>query len=390
MKSKNHPFLFRTLSSGAALFALTPLHAADVDTTLGVTLNANNPGNKYTGAGTLTVSGGGTVKLDTYGGATATEFAMTGGLIDIVSKTTLRNGGWQKGIWTANKADMQVNGTLDLWDGNTVEVNALTGSGSVTLSNPPWSPSWNTTISVGVADNGGGGTFGGTLSDVDNGRLSVIKKGGGTQILTGTNTYRGTTDVKVGTLQIGDGGSTGTLGSGAVTIESRANLTINRGDTYGTVSNQSFSGAGTLIKEGAGDLVFNGTFDANNSVANLQNLTVNNGLVRTDNFGAWKSDLNLTANGSGNFELWSTSTSLGTLNGNGTVQNTVYYDRATTLTVAAGSFSGTITDSGITSGGWERATLGSTSSNPAPARSLSPVTAATMARPPCRPVAALS
>ena len=42
----------------------------------------------------------------------------------------------------------------------------------------------------------------------------------------------------------------------------------------------------------------------------------------------------------------------GSLNGNGTVQNTTYWGNGTTvLTVAAGSFTGTITDSGITSGG---------------------------------------
>ena len=78
---------------------------------------------------------------------------------------------------------------------------------------------------------------------------------------------------------------------------------------------------------------------------------VNNGLIRTDNYGQWNSNLNLTVNGSGKFEMWNGSVSLATLNGNGTVQNTKYYGRTQTLTVAAGSFSGTITDSGVTSGG---------------------------------------
>jgi autotransporter-associated beta strand protein len=122
-------------------------------------------------------------------------------------------------------------------------------------------------------------------------------------------------------------------------------LTINRSDAYGTGSGQVFGGAGTLVKEGTGALVFNGTSD-HTSVASLQNLTINNGLVRTDYYGTLKSDLNLTVNGFGKFEMWSTSASLGTLNGNGTVQNTSYFDRATTLTVAAGSFSGGITDGG--------------------------------------------
>ena len=39
----------------------------------------------------------------------------------------------------------------------------------------------------------------------------------GTAILTGTNTYSGTTTISAGTLQIGNGGTTGSLGSGNVT-----------------------------------------------------------------------------------------------------------------------------------------------------------------------------
>ena len=162
--------------------------------------------------------------------------------------------------------------------------------------------------------------------------------------------HAGETTITVGTLQIGDGGTTGTLGSGAVSIDSGAFLTINRSDSYGTGSSQDFSGAGTITKEGTGDLVFNGGEDHTN-VQGISNVVVNNGLIRTDFFGQWNSNLNLTVNGSGILELWSANQSLGTLNGNGTVQNTKYYDRLTTLTVAAGSFSGTITDGGITSGG---------------------------------------
>ena len=79
---------------------------------------------------------------------------------------------------------------------------------------------------------------------------------------------------------------------------------------------------------------------------------VNNGLIRTDNYGQWNSALNLTVNGSGQFEMWNNeSVTLATLSGSGTVQNTKYWGRTQTLTVAAGSFSGTITDLAITSGG---------------------------------------
>ena len=217
---------------------------------------------------------------------------------------------------------------------NSVPANTLTLAGSTP------------TITVNAL----GGTKTATISAVVAGSAGLTKAGTGTLTLTGANTYAGDTTITVGTLQIGDGDTIGTLGSGAVTIESGAVLTINRSDSYGTGSSQVFSGAGTITKEGTGDLVFFGAPDHTN-VQGIDNVVVNNGLIRTDYYGQWNSNLNLTANGSGKFELWSTNTSLGTLNGNGTVQNTKYFDRATTLTVAAGSFSGTITDSGITSGG---------------------------------------
>jgi autotransporter-associated beta strand protein len=197
---------------------------------------------------------------------------------------------------------------------------------------------WNVGAGRTLASNG-------SFSGWNGAAASLEKQGSGTAILSGSSSYTGGTSITGGTLQVGTGGTSGTLGSGTVSIASGATLTINRSDAYGTGSGQVFGGAGTLVKEGTGALVFNGTSD-HTSVASLQNLTINNGLVRTDYYGTLKSDLNLTVNGFGKFEMWSTSASLGTLNGNGTVQNTSYFDRATTLTVAAGSFSGGITDGG--------------------------------------------
>ena len=71
----------------------------------------------------------------------------------------------------------------------------------------------------------------------------LVKSGDGTLTLTGANSHTGTTAVNVGTLQIGNNGTTGTLGSGNVTIASGANLTFNRSDNFGTGSSQVFSGA---------------------------------------------------------------------------------------------------------------------------------------------------
>jgi autotransporter-associated beta strand protein len=89
------------------------------------------------------------------------------------------------------------------------------------------------------------------------GSISVAKKcGDGILVLTGANTYTGTTDISSGnTLQVGDGGPTGTLGTGAVT--NNGNLNFFRSDSI-TVPND-IAGSGTVTKSGAGTLILTGS-----------------------------------------------------------------------------------------------------------------------------------
>ncbi len=63
----------------------------------------------------------------------------------------------------------------------------------------------------------------------------LANSGSGTTILTAANTYAGPTSVYSGVLQVGNGGTTGTLGTGVVTIGS-GNLVFDRTDTM-TVPN---------------------------------------------------------------------------------------------------------------------------------------------------------
>lgn len=104
-----------------------------------------------------------------------------------------------------------------------------------------------------------------TIAAPISGTGSITKNGDGTLVLTGNNSYSGGTSILAGTLQVGDGGTAGSLGSGDVL--NNASLVFNRADdiTFGGV----ISGSGTLTKQGAGNLVLSGanTFDGLTTVA---------------------------------------------------------------------------------------------------------------------------
>jgi len=76
---------------------------------------------------------------------------------------------------------------------------------------------------------------------------TLTKQGAGTLTLLGSNSYGATTN-DTGTLQVGNGGLFGTLGSGPVALLNNANLTINRSGTFAL--NNGISGSGQLTLAG--------------------------------------------------------------------------------------------------------------------------------------------
>ena len=298
----------------------------------------------FSGTGTLRKTGIGTIE---WGQRSATFSLGAGALIDIQAGVFI-GGSWGNEIWTTNLSDLNV-AAGSVFNGveANVRVNRLSGTGTIQSG---YGGAGYQALTFGV--NNGSGAFEGVIANAYS-AANIVKEGTGTIIFLGANTYTGTTLVSTGTLQVGDGGLIGTLGSGAVTLSAGATLEINRGNDFSTAAGQTFSGAGTLVKTGAGVAVFKG------NMSGLNNLVVFDGTVRTDNWNPWKDGLRLSVNGLGTFELWNTAVTIGELTGNGVIRNSANWSgyangaaiAVNNLTVQSGNFGGTITDNGYGSGG---------------------------------------
>jgi autotransporter-associated beta strand protein len=185
-----------------------------------------------TGPGSLTKAGTGTVILTTTNSYT--------------------------GVTTIN------NGTLQIGDGTTD--GSIAASASITD---------NASL---VFNRTNGSTF--TYANGISGTGSVTLSGPGTQIFTGANSYAGGTTINFGTLQLGNGGTTGAAGTGAITNNS--SLVFNRsnamaqGTDFGVIS-----GTGSVAQAGTGTV----TLSSSNSYSG--GTSINAGTIAAGNDSAF-------------------------------------------------------------------------------------------------------
>jgi autotransporter-associated beta strand protein len=316
----------------------------------GAVLELNTASNRFSGTtsfsgvGTLRKTGAGTIEW----GSGAVTFSLGAGALIDIQEGAFIGGSYGNEIWTTNLADLNVaaGAVFNGVEAN-VRVNRLTGTGTIMSG---YGGAGYQALTFGV-DNGSG-PFDGVIANSVS-AANIVKEGTGTIVFLGANTYTGTTLVSTGTLQVGDGGTIGALGTGAVTISAGATLEINRSNDFASAVGQTFSGAGTLVKTGAGVAVFKG------NMSGLDNLVIFDGTVRTDSWNPWKDGLRLSVNGLGTFELWNTAVTIGELSGSGIIRNSANWSgyaggaaiAVNNLTVQSGNFGGTLSDNGYGNGG---------------------------------------
>jgi len=127
-----------------------------------------------------------------------------------------------------------------------------------------------------------------TINSVLTGAAQLVKTDLGTLVLTGTNTYNGGTTIDAGILQLGDGGTSGSI-LGDVAINS-GELVFDRSDDV--IFAGAISGTGDITQRGAGATIFTGNSNLTGSVY------VNGGTLQVSDGGVVNVDRVVNGDGS--------------------------------------------------------------------------------------------
>ena len=306
------------VTNGRALSTVAGTGAADrvIGTTItsGIAEQAGNvSANTNTsfsaaGGGTLLVSGG-------VGGSGALTVTNTGttifsgannytGTTTVASNATLRLGsstalGTADGATTVNDGGvLAYSNNISVGEAVTINGTGISSGGAIRNISGANTNSGVVTLGSSSLITADSGTSLNLSGGVAGGANALTKAGNGTLTISGVSTFTGGTTVNAGTLNLGVGGSTGTL-RGTLTINSGAtvkatavdalgytagvsltNVTINGGTFDNAATNNNgyittfFMNGGTISSSGGGAINFNGTGYGITTSSNAETATV--------------------------------------------------------------------------------------------------------------------
>lgn len=213
----------------------------------GIVTNGTSGGVEQIGVNTLTLDGSTNSSFDVSQiGATPTQrgLAFNGNLYEGTGTT---DSGQYRGFSQFTKTGTSTWTLTDSSGTARADQNWVIQAGTLVGSTKTLKGASITNNAALVFDQGAEGTYAGVIS----GSGTLTKTGAGKLILTGDNTYTGNTVIDQGTLQIGNGGTTGSV---AGNIINNGALVFHRAGTYafpGTIT-----GSGSVSFEGGGTVVF--------------------------------------------------------------------------------------------------------------------------------------
>ena len=169
-------------------------------------------------------------------GTVTGTFNLNGGTVTTpsVGRGTITSPGVVNATFNFNGGTLVPNKTNATFLQNITAANVQAGGAVIDTG------AFDITIGQNLLDGGGGG--------------GLQKLGAAALTLTGDNTYTGTTTIATGTLNVGAGGTTGSLGNGV--IVNNGALRINRSDAVSLPN--VISGTGTVTLAGAGKITLGG------------------------------------------------------------------------------------------------------------------------------------
>lgn len=223
----------------------------------GGTIDASGSGAlNFTNAAAITLNGAGSHSLTLTGSNTGAN-TLAAVLGDSGGASSLTKTG--AGTWVLTGNNSYTGGTF--LNGGTLAVandgNLGAASGALTFNGGTLENTSAFATSRGITLNAGGGTFQTdadlTVSSAIGGAGALTKTGAGSLVLTGDNFYTGGTTISAGTLQIGNGGTTGSI---IGNVLNNGVLAFARSDTvtFGGL----ISGSGSVNQLGSGATVLTG------------------------------------------------------------------------------------------------------------------------------------